>query len=364
MGQNTAINWTDHTFNPWIGCTRVSPGCTNCYAESRMDHRFHVAEWGKGKPRHRTSADYWKEPLRWNKAAAEEQLTPGAIDRRRCPLVFCASLSDWLDEEVPVQWLLDLLDLIASTPYLTWQLLTKRPQNFRPNLQLAVAVKLHGPHSPGSRMAQEWLHGMPPQNVWLGTTVEDQARANERIPELINIPANIRFLSCEPLLGSLDLKLHSTCKFDHDGGGDCHIHRLGCPTTLIHWIIAGGESSDPGDPTSIARPMHPDWARSLRDQCAATGTAFLFKQWGDYREFDQGPVHGTMKPFTHASEAVLARAKNPSWITAKGKHIHHQRDLPEEIPCRLIERLGKHHTGRELDGRTHHQFPDHRELAA
>jgi protein gp37 len=225
MGKDSKILWTNHTFNPWIGCTKVSPGCLNCYAERQFSHRHHRADWGRGNPRVRTSAGNWAQPLAWDRAAAKsgEQT-----------LVFCASLADVFDHEVPSQWKEDLWKLIEATPHLTWQLLTKRPEWF-------------------------WLwpvDDLRQSNVWIGTTVEDQQRADERIPHLLKIPARLHFVSCEPLVGPVDLNLGSI------------------PRSAIDWIIAGGESGPK------ARPMDGAWATSLRDQAKTFGVPFMFKQWG------------------------------------------------------------------------------------
>lgn len=217
--ENSNISWTTHTFNPWIGCTKVSPGCQRCYAEARMDKRFHRVNWGAGNPRSRTSADYWKDPLQWNRQAAEA----GART-----MVFCASLGDVFDAEVAASWRDDLFGLIRQTPHLDWQILTKRPEH---------AVQ----YAAGSR----W-----PDNAWLGTSIEDQERAG-RAKIITQVPAPVRFLSCEPLLGPVKLDL-----------------------TGIDWVIVGGESG-PG-----YRPMAREWAIDLRDQCRAANVPFFFKQWG------------------------------------------------------------------------------------
>jgi protein gp37 len=263
MGENSKIEWTDHTFNPWIGCTKVSPGCANCYAE-KYGHRFGVP-WGRDCPRRRTSAANWRLPLRWNKQAEESGIRPR---------VFCASLADWLDEAAPVTWLADLLALISWTPCLDWLLLTKRPQNWRTRL---AEVYEDNPQSIGACLAWDWFkHGTPPSNVLIGATAEDQARANERIPILLQIPARSRFLSCEPLLGPVDLCLSELWE----------------PAKDVDWVICGGESG-PG-----ARPMAPKWAQSLRDQCQVAAVPFFFKQWGsgsacrllDGREWNELPV--------------------------------------------------------------------------
>lgn len=329
--KNSAIQWTDHTFNPWIGCTKVSPGCAHCYAEAR-DQRFAGGiHWGKGQPRKRTSGSNWKEPLKWNAEAAkaESLARQGAVlGSYQRPRVFCASLADWLDNEVPIEWLIDLLALIDQTPNLDWLLLTKRPENFVGRITAAT----HGKMNPF-----EVFRLMP--NIWVGTTVENQEMAEKRIPALLQIPAKVRFLSCEPLLEAVSLdqwiKPFLCCKacgesYDLDeripdsehphGKDECarcghegfmtscwgedaryHFDKNGIHTEApepygggIHWVICGGESGPE------ARPMHPDWARSLRDQCTAAGVPFFFKQWGEWFPgftYDDGFIfheeHGT-----------------------------------------------------------------------
>ena len=218
--ENSKIEWTDHTFNPWIGCAKVSPGCAHCYAET-LNNRMGWAEWGKGGKRKRTSPANWRKPHQWNASANGSR-----------PRVFCASLADWLDEEVPDEWRDDLLNLIAETPNLDWLLLTKR-------IDRAVGMEL-------------------PENVWLGTSSEDQARWDERIPVLMSIPATIHFVSAEPLIGPI-----------HMG------------ETRPEWLIVGGESGPK------ARPMEKDWVRHLHDQCDDR-TAFFFKQWGGVRKKETG----------------------------------------------------------------------------
>lgn len=224
MGANTTIEWTDFTFNPWLGCQKISPACDNCYAEA-WDKRYHGGEhWGANAPRQITSDANWRNPLAWNRAA--ERLG----QRRR---VFCASLADVFDNAAPAGARERLWGLISETPWLDWQLLTKRPQNI------------------AKMLPSDWGDGYP--NVWLGTTVENQIEARRRIPHLVKVPTVIRFLSCEPLLNYINLT-----RWLYD----------------ISWIIVGGESG-PG-----ARTMMQEWVRSLRDQCEASGTAFFFKQVG------------------------------------------------------------------------------------
>lgn len=284
--KNSSIEWCDHTFNPWTGCAPVSDGCANCYAAA-MWARFTskgLAEFrGSGANRRavfngqvrRTSAAYWKQPIKWN----AECRTPNTELKR--PRVFCASMADWLHEAVPVEWLADLLDLIRRTPNLDWLLLTKRPENFVP---LVHNVTMHRETTEAAaQCAYHWVHKKePPSNVWIGTTVEDNSQ-RKRVEDLLRIPAAVRFLSCEPLLGAVDLTkwVKGSCDCGRIEHGRCH---MDCPSQIkngFHWVICGGESGP------RARPMHPEWARGLRDQCVAAGVPFFFKQWGATIPFAQ-----------------------------------------------------------------------------
>lgn len=221
--ENSKIAWTNHTYNPWIGCTKVSLGCDNCYAEDLMDLRYKRVVWGQHGERARTKTA--AQVVRWNKAAATEPIRPR---------VFCASLSDIFDNQVPSGWRSDLWTLIASCPNLNFLLLTKRPQNIR------------------DMLPDDWDDGWP--NVWLGTTVENQREADRRIPYLRDVPAVVHFLSAEPLLEE--------------------IHPDLCG---VQWVICGGESG------SKARLFLPHWARSLHSQCDVAGVRFFFKQTGSLR---------------------------------------------------------------------------------
>jgi protein gp37 len=293
MSANSKIEWTDHTFNPWIGCTKVSPGCANCYAEAQNNLRKWNREgWGKGVPRKRTSEANWKHPLMWNKqASVESQCASSILQDSKAgerniewatnyhrPRVFCASLADWLDDEIPIQWLADLLDLIRRTPNLDWLLLSKRPENWLSRVEQAgFHLRRIRPddaggtaHDRAEGFVNAWLNGVEPSNVWIGTTVENQDMADKRLPQLLSIPARVRFLSCEPLLDPVDI---SSILPDEDGYRATGDH-------YIDWVICGGESGP------NASPMNPDWARSLRDQCAAASVPFFMKQMG-----------GTRKPF-------------------------------------------------------------------
>lgn len=260
MAEQTNIAWTDSTFNPWIGCTKVSPACDNCYAAVSTPARAMKIEWGPRKQRHRTGDSTWKAPLHWERTHDAFERAHGR--RRR---VFCASLADVFDNEVPLAWRKDLFSTIFATPNLDWLLLTKRVGN--------VAQWL--------RFAEVPL----PKNVWLGITVVNQEEADRDIPKLLAVPAAVRFLSVEPILERVDLSTWLVgC--DHgsrpgpDGvggvtcmecGGDGH----GCQR--LGWVIVGGESGPK------ARPIQREWVESLRNQCAEARVPFFFKQWGGIR---------------------------------------------------------------------------------
>ncbi|MDX2277670.1 MAG: phage Gp37/Gp68 family protein [Hyphomonadaceae bacterium] len=228
MVQHSAISWTDHTFNPWIGCTKVSPACDRCYAEA-WAKRYGRAQWGDA-PRQRTSPATWRQPLKWNRE------TPGAF-------VFCASLADIFDNQVDPSWRADAFTVMRATPRLQWLLLTKR---------IANAVKL-----------SEQAGGLP-RNAALGATVVTQAEADRDAPKLIAakqaLGARFAFLSIEPMLERISL--------------DQAIRAPGFDGLLIDWVIVGGESG------ARARPIHSNWVRALRDECNAAGVPFHFKQWG------------------------------------------------------------------------------------
>jgi len=278
MAANTKIEWAHDTFNPWTGCAKVSPACQHCYAEGFA--RFpHIGTWGASGARMRTSDANWKKPLAWDRQAK------AAGTRRR---VFCASLADVFEDRADLDPMrADLWRLIKQTPSLDWLLLTKRP----------------------ARMAS-WAaeHGWP-ENAWAGTTVEDQRRADERIPALLQVPARVRFLSMEPLLGPVDLSGYTMG---------------GVPAVPLHWVIAGGESGP------NARPMHPKWVRSLRDQCIQADVPFHFKQWGEWA---------------------------PDCLCGKSGVCRTTPRPAGTYPGGVMFRCGKHRAGRLLDGRAWDEVP-------
>ena len=322
MAENSKIEWTDHTFNPWIGCTKVSDGCKHCYAETLMDHRYKKVEWGPEGTRVRTSAANWKKPVQWNKQAAAEG---------RRYKVFCASLADVFEDRPDLeQWRRDLFNLILATPNLDWLLLTKRPQNIKPMLQAMPVLKRDN----------VWDHLWPEHfpNVWIGTSVEDQKAADERIPELLQIPAKVRFLSMEPLLGPVNLYPASTMGRNYvlemEGRGN---------DKGLHWVIVGGESGP------NARPMHPVWARSIRDRCQVAGVPFFFKQWGEWSL--KGAIRETASTVTDFG--VLSF--DGEWFG--GSTGWNGRPIDPDTGEAYMQKVGKRAAGRLLDGRTWDEFP-------
>ncbi len=305
MAEATKIQWTDATFNPWIGCTRVSPGCDDCYAARSTPARTHGIEWGAGQPRHRTSAETWGHPAAWNKRQFYECLDCGARfappGRKEgfvtCPgcskhggrmaydeedgsrvkrvrrRVFCASLADVFDNEVDPAWRMDLFKLIAETPNLDWLVLTKRIGNVM------------------SMCSTDSLMFDALQHVWLGATVVNQEEADRDIPKLLSIPARVRFLSCEPLLGPISFE---GMWVPHK---DVRIHEN--MLEALDWVIVGGESG------ASARQLHVEWVESMIAQCAALEVPCLVKQlghrplWtGTHAVGHGGTVHKLPKPWT------------------------------------------------------------------
>lgn len=240
MGKESKIEWTHHTFNPWWGCTKISPGCANCYAET-WAKRCGKAVWGDSSPRRFFGEKHWAEPKKWDAECAKKGI------RER---VFCASMADVFEDRPD---LCDerqrLFELIDQTQHLDWLLLTKRPENIRPIMN----EMMRGEFDPG----RTFMYHM--NNVWLGVTAENQEMWDKRVPILVSIPATVWFVSAEPLLGPITI------------GND-----------RPDWIIAGGESGP------HARPVDDQWITSLRDQCQEIGNDFFFKQWGGTNKLATG----------------------------------------------------------------------------
>lgn len=351
MGDKSKIEWTDATWNPVTGCTRVSEGCRNCYIERtppfrNANRRFMNRE---GQPSHEVGSttgvtlhpDRLDQPLRWKKP-------------RR---VFVNSLSDLFHDQVPDDFILSVFAVMLLANRHVFQVLTKRPSRMASLLnrdgffdevqERAIAGVDEWGVSPQRafdirRRAGAWspLAPWPLPNVWFGVSVEDQKAAELRIPKLLGTPAAVRFLSCEPLLGLVDLSpwldlVWSRPIGDADLVNDERWRAFkGEPMrSLLDWIIVGGESG-PG-----ARPMHPDWARALRDQSAAAGVPFFFKQWGEW-----------------APTVNVAHSGRVIWLDPDGRF----RDASEALPApgaQLMARVGKKAAGRTLDKRTWDEMP-------
>lgn len=383
MGANSKIEWTHHTFNPWRGCTKVSAGCANCYAET-LSGRNHgtLGVWGPNGTRVIASESMWRQPLKWDREAGERfanwQLAVqtcvseyDSVDSYERPRVFCASLADvfedWTGPIADSRGLLGhvylsdgawgfgpdyvssgytetsntrmltmqdvrarLFALIDATPNLDWLLLTKRPEN--------IAKMMPKPafdHAGWNGTLDGYWHqmGKPRPNLWLGVSCENQQAADERIPHLLRVPAKVRFLSCEPLLGPVDL--HARPEWFWKSAG-------------IHWVIVGGESG-PG-----ARPMHPHWARSLRDQCQAAGVPFHFKQWGEWFPSSMYDLDSQLPAMTGRKEV---------YVGPNGQVVGTASPFEHGCPCSTppgfvsMVHVGKKAAGRLLDGRTWDELP-------
>jgi|SRR6185437_4091801 len=291
------IEWTDKTWNPVTGCTKVSQGCKNCYAE-KMYERFHTKGSFKIVVMHH---DRLSQPADWKKPCK----------------IFVNSMSDLFHEEVSFVFINAIFSVMSDWSNHIFQVLTKRPQRMLEFFEW--------------KYRQFNIQWEPSDNVWLGVSVEDQATANERIHYLNYIPAAVKFLSCEPLLGPIDFEksIGESLKWHAGGLKNC-----------ISWIIVGGESG-PG-----ARPMHPDWARSIRDQCEAAGVPFFFKQWGEFGYFERFPI-----------EVDYLRKIKHYW--SDGRYYIVEKSTPAinitnfPIACRL----GKKAAGNHLDGKQYLEFP-------
>lgn len=296
MGKGTNIEWTDDTDNIIVAkgggwwCRKVSPACANCYAE-RLNSNSYFG--GNGLA-------YTGQPPALE---LRKDIMAGWKRQTRARKHFVVSMTDVFGEWVPPEWSFEMLDAMAGAPRQIFQVLTKRP--FVAQLHIKFWLKNTG-------------RDRLPDNIWIGATVEDQQRAEERIPHLLQIPA-VRFLSCEPLLSALDLTRW---------------------LSLIHQVICGGESG------SKARPMHPAWVRGLRDQCTAAGVPFFFKQWGEWRPYGVDP------------EMIGIHKKGIRLIYADGTEYtgpSNRASRPQGIVA--MQKVGKKEAGRELDGREWSEFP-------
>jgi protein gp37 len=319
MADRSFIEWTDTTWNPVRGCALVSAGCTNCYA-MRQAHRFS----GKGQPYEKLTKMTSHGPVWTGAARTVPELLDQPLRWRKPRRIFLNSMSDLFHEDVPYEFVQDVWTTMKMAPQHTFQILTKRPERMLDLLTNRIdATVLHAHNE------------VPLPNVWIGISCEDQATADERIPLLLQTPAAVRFLSCEPLLGPLSLNPWLLSE---------HGRRQIGAAPGISWVIAGGESGP------NARPSHPDWFRSLRDQCQAAGVPYFFKQWGEWEIASLANGH-------HDADMSRNGAK---WVhndgLVNGPSFFRDDKRDDTNPYGMI-RVGKKAAGRILDGRTWDEYP-------
>jgi protein gp37 len=329
MSERSAIEWTDATWNPVTGCTKVSPGCDHCYAET-------FAERWRGVPGHHFERGFdlvlrperLGQPLKWR------------APRR----VFVNSMSDLFHPGVPAEYIARVFAVMLAAPRHTFQVLTKRHARMRSLLRdsrFTTAVYEQAAADYGLAPVPAPSRRWPLPNVWLGVSAENQQWAEIRVPALIQTPAAVRFVSAEPLLGPIDLtRAVWTCGSERGHGLTAsYVHASGCCRRFhgLDWVITGGESG-PG-----ARPAHPDWFRTLRDQCAAAGVAYFHKQHGAHTW--HAPETPRQPEVFIAENGQTESGRTPPWDSA---------DLPGAV---ALWRVGKKRAGRVLDGRTHNDMP-------
>lgn len=361
MADRTGIEWTDASWNPVVGCSLVSPGCTNCYAMGQAARIVRCAEGLKRPSTYDGTVETVKGRPVWTgkvALAAEATLTQ-PLRWKRPRRIFVNSMGDLFHEDVPDAWIDRVFAVMALAPQHTFQILTKRSARMLAYMtdpatmgRVAEQAARMAPigrdisdcgliFAPGSETGY-LLDPWPLRNAWLGVSAEDQRRADERIPDLLATPAAIRFVSSEPLLGPIDFRASlykDVIGYTHQGylrdQAEPDDYRFFTPK--LDWIIVGGESGP------NARPMHPNWARSIRDQCAAAGTAFFFKQWGEWA------------PSTPEQAAGNPRS---GWRCLAGHpHVAKREELYPEAGAAFIEHMGKKAAGRLLDGVTHDAMP-------
>lgn len=366
MADKTHIEWTDATWNPITGCSVVSPGCTNCYAMKLAGTRLQHHPSRAGLTVNSKAGPVWNGKVRLNR----EWLTQ-PLEWKKPRMVFACAHGDLFHEDVPDDWILDVFTVMAIAQQHTFQVLTKRTDRMRELLSRREDDLLEEIYSNwytfsgGAREVWSW----PLPNVWLGVSVEDQKRADERIPDLLATPAAIRWISAEPLLGSLDLRSNNGgtqwiggqrgCDGKHQHNGHTgevihgvlhrsdpriqhHHHDEHCEPGL-DWVVVGGESG------KGARPMHPDWARSLRDQCEVAGVPFFFKQWGNWHQVYDRDVED---PDWRRCGTIQRQNPRGRWMNLEGGTGFHGERVIYTSPTT------KSHAGRLLDGTVHNAMPE------
>lgn len=324
MSDKTGIEWADATWNPIVGCSIVSKGCTNCYA-MKVAHRLLD---NPGHPHYHGTTMPTKNGGVWTgkMAIAPEHIITQPIRWTRPRRVFVNSMGDLFHEDVPREWIDRVFHIMALTPWHTYMVLTKRARRMQEYLSDPDTQKLYP--------------GLPLPNVWLGVSIEDQDTANDRVPWLLRTPAAVRFVSAEPLLGPVNLRALRADRALHGSARG--------PRPKLDWVICGGESG------KDARPMHPDWACTLRDQCAETNTPFFFKQWGEWIpwEWEHPPYlksqNGQAKDRHELPNNIMDDP--PGWDSGMGY-------VGEAESHAVFQKVGKKKAGRLLDGRTHDDHP-------
>ncbi|RUV65188.1 MAG: DUF5131 family protein [Mesorhizobium sp.] len=376
MADGTHIEWTDATWNPIVGCSIVSPGCTNCYAMKLAGTRLKHIESRRGLTRDTKAGPVWTGEVRLN-----EQWLDQPLKWKQPRRIFVCAHGDLFAENVPDEWIDKVFAIMALAPQHTFQVLTKRAKRMREYFEkIDTELRAAGEHGYTPRRfdqiacditrspcAAGWMEEQdwPFPNVWLGVSAERQQEADERIPHLLMTPAAIRFVSAEPLLGPIDFT--SICWRDDDAdiransltaeawvenSDSASAYSNDCDgVTGLDWIIVGGESG-PG-----ARPMHPAWARSIRDQCAAAGVPFFFKQWGAWGL--EEPVFGGHEMHALADDGTLYRSTDLAYPDGKrrGEAIRANHD---QARLHSVYRVGKKAAGRLLDGIEHNAMPEAR----
>jgi len=387
MADRTHIEWTDATWNPITGCSIVSPGCTNCYAMRLAGTRLKHTPSRAGLTKDSKAGPVWTGEVRFNRKSLDQPLR-----WKRPRKIFPCAHGDLFAEDVPDEWIDQVFAVMALSQQHIFQVLTKREKRMRRYLSdpatirrvyglvfdmviernLYVALIAPGIDERQAPPAPRiYLDRWPLPNVWLGVSAEDQKRADERIPDLLATPAAVRFVSAEPLLGPIDfttiddgfrdgtrLTFNALTGWAHDGEQPI-TGIFGHPDPKLDWVIVGGESG-PG-----ARPMHPDWARSIRDQCAAAGTSFFFKQWGEWAAVSQMSEEQIDACYPQLTER-RPEATRHSLVDTHVLHADGSRHRAvflaflQGTSAMTMFAIGKRRAGRLLDGVTHDAMPEPR----
>lgn len=342
MADKTKIEWTEASWNPVVGCSVVSPGCTNCYA-MKFARRLLDKPWSHyhGTTREVNGNAVWTGEL----ALAPERILTQPLRWKRPRRIFVNSMGDLFHEDVPDEWINKVFAVMAMSTQHTFQILTKRPERMREYMskllnEMQASWNIIKFLLSGVTPPEEIITDWPLPNVWLGVSVEDQARADERIPLLLQTPAALRFISCEPLIGPVDLWCVPS---DHRGKRNalsqysyCELCGEDSGLPKLDWVIVGGESGPD------ARPMHPDWVCLIRDQCSAASVPFFFKQWGEWAPLL--PEHEGRRDWMILDSGGGLDIPDDRW--------------PDETQGEIaVVKVGKHAAGRTIDGREWNQMP-------